>query len=326
VPARGAPAVPAAARRAARRLSQVDLRVGSALPFLLLVPLGWTGWLDTLGVAVEAAAGLSDHWPALAAALALKVLGPAERGWYRAPADLATATAFAGADEPVGGDALHALARHAGLLAPPLDAAVGQALVDGHTAGAPLVLAELAPGGGLVLLDGEGLFPVAWADDAAGLLPWLRRFPGERVAVRVGGALPEVLDVVSEAGIAVGDPDEARDRELLDRAGKVLDGLGSRPAVPLATDPALERSLTLAAGLGLAAIAWTLWGDREPTDPMLAVERLGSLDAAVRRTDELVRVRVPLGARHSDLSRHRLLGTVEGVPWLGGRPVQIEGG
>ena len=39
-----------------------------------------------------------------------------------------------------------------------------------------------------------------------------------------------------------------------------------------------------------------------------------------------VRVGLALGARHRDLYKKGMLASVEGVPWLGGRALEFEGG
>jgi hypothetical protein len=306
----GGPAVLAGAAPGLIGRPARESRISPVLPFLALVPLARTGWLDTLAVAVEAAK-LTDHWPTLAAAIAFKVLSPPEHGWRRSPEDLAAAAAFAGVGEPLAEGALPADAR---LLAPPLDAVLGRSLADGHRPGAPLVLTVAYQGDGLVLLDGEGLFPMAWADDAAGLASWLHACADARIVLGPG------------AGPWPAAQREPGDQDLLRRADLVLAELGRRPALPVAAGPDLERSLTLGAGAGLAAIAWTLWGEHEPTDPVLAIDRLASLGATVRHGGERMSVVIPLGARYFDLQRHGLLGEVREVPWLDGRTIEIVGG
>jgi hypothetical protein len=100
-----------------------------------------------------------------------------------------------------------------------------------------------------------------------------------------------------------------------------------RKAVAPGDGGALETSLALAAGVALADLSWSLW--REPTgdtDPLLAIERFGDLSAVVRFTSDEILVKLPLGKRSMDLSRHRRLDDVHGVPWLGGRIVRFSGG
>ena len=144
-----------------------DVEVASALPFLLLGPLAQIGYLPALAPALEPV-GLQAQTAAFAAALAYTALGPLERGWRRHPDDLAAAAAFAGLGAPVPGQALTEFARVASSALPALDAVVTRALAEGHTPGEPLILAGAQ--GGMLLLDREGLFPLAWADTVAGLL------------------------------------------------------------------------------------------------------------------------------------------------------------
>ncbi|GGR38725.1 hypothetical protein [Streptomyces netropsis] len=99
-----------------------------------------------------------------------------------------------------------------------------------------------------------------------------------------------------------------------------------RPGVRAGRAPALERTVTLAASCALADLAWQLWSDREPTDPVCALDRFADLGARVFFHDGTVEVRLPLGPRHADLYRHRLLPDVPDVPWLGGRTVVFTGG
>ena len=215
-----------------------------------------------------------------------------------------------------------------------------RALAEGHTAGEPLVLT----GGrdGLLLADREGMFPVAWTDTADGLLPaWnMCGSPPVLVAPGAAGALTELADAGVSFVVAAPPARGERWRRLphglwtndhenpalaryaggyqqaVDLAAELIRALArERAAVPLADGPALGRSLLLAAGLGLGTLAWTLWREREPTDPLLALERFADLSARVSFEPERVRVRLPLGPRHSDLSAHGLLADVPGVPW-----------
>ena len=294
---------------------------------------------------------MKSQTAAFATALAYTVLGPLERGWRRQPEDLAAAAAFAGLAAPVPGEELTEFARVAPPVLPGLDAVVTRALAEGHTAGEPLVLT----GGrdGLLLADREGMFPVAWTDTVDGLLPaWnMCGSPPVLVALDAAGALAELADAGVSFVVAAPPARGERWRRLphglwtndhenpalaryaggyqqaVDLAAELIRVLArERAAVPLADGPALGRSLLLAAGLGLGTLAWTLWREREQTDPLLALERFADLSARVSFEPERVRVRLPLGPRHSDLSAHGLLADVPGVPWFGGRVVEFSGG
>jgi hypothetical protein len=342
------------ARMAPSPTATTDANVSSALPFLLLGPLAQTGYLSAIAPALEPV-GLQAQTAAFATALAYAVLGPLERGWRRQPEALAAAAAFAGLDAPVPGSALTDFARVVGPALPALDAMVTRALAEGHTADEPLVLAsaEGQVGGGLLLLDQEGLFPVAWTDTLTGLLPAWRMCgsPPVLVSPTALGALRGLVAVGATFVVAAPpgrgerwrrlphrlwtndheNPALARHasgyRQAVDLAAELIKALTKeRAAVPLADGPALGRSLLLAAGLGLGTLAWTLWREREPTDPLLALERFADLSARVSFEPHGVRVRLPLGPRHSDLSVHGLLADVHGVPWFGDRVVEFSGG
>lgn len=111
------------------------------------------------------------------------------------------------------------------------------------------------------------------------------------------------------------------------RAARFVEALVElRPAVRTGQAPAVERTTTLAAGVALADLAWTLWSQREATDPVDALDRFADLGARVMVHDSTVEIRLPLGARHADLYRHRLLADVPDVPWFGGRTVVFTGG
>ena len=101
-----------------------------------------------------------------AAALGCTVLGPLRRGWLRDPADRTAAAAFAGLDD-LPDEAIGDLVRTGAAAAPVLDAVIALALCRGHSPDRPLLLAEVRgeAGGGLLLADQEGLFPISWTGD-----------------------------------------------------------------------------------------------------------------------------------------------------------------
>ena len=99
-----------------------------------------------------------------------------------------------------------------------------------------------------------------------------------------------------------------------------------RTSVAQGDAEALETSLSLAASVALADLSWTLWESDGDTDPLLALERFGDLDARVHWGPDEVLVKLPLGKRSADLSAHAVLGDVAGVPWFEGRVVRFSGG
>jgi hypothetical protein len=345
-----------------------EVEVASALPFLLASALHRIGLLDAIGPVLAGAGVLADG-PLFAAALAYKVLGVPGRGWLRAPPDRVTAAAFAGLSDEVPEEALVDFARRATPALPMLCGLVATSLCRGHEAGRPLLLAQAheGHGGGLLLVEPDGLFPIAWVDDVAALLPYWEAC-GRPVFLVGGGSLgataalaPVAVRHTRELAAArvplVSDTPPTRGERWLRLAGPrrfwgmglaeppagidlatlttTLDELVAlmavRRAVPLAeargtTNVAFERTLTLIATLGLGTIAWLLWRHREPPDPQLALARLGDLGALVRFEADAVRVRLPLGQRHTDLLEHDLLADVPDVVWLGGRTLTFSGG
>jgi hypothetical protein len=283
-------------------------RMSSALPFLVLVQLSRVGWIDVLTAGVEAG-GLSGHWSSLAAALAFSVLDEPGDGWRRSPRDRITAAAFAGLEIPF---VERAVPEDVALLAPPLDAVLGRTLADGHHPGDLLLLIPTGQSDELVLFDSTGMFPMAWGDNSDDLAGWLEACADSPVVTG--------LDAGPTAHVG------SEDHELPDRACAVLAAMRARRALPLTPQPVLERSFTLAAWSALASIGWTMWGADEPTDPLLTLHRLASLDARVHDEESQLRVVLPLGARYFALHEYRLLGEVASVPWLGGRSVEIVGG
>jgi hypothetical protein len=375
-----------AVTRAARVSGEVEVR--SALPFLAAAALARIGLLDAVGPALAQAGldptgaggdsarvlpaegratdgpttdgrttdGLATDAQLFAAALAYKVLTPPRRGWLRTDADRADAAAFAGLAGDVPEAALSGLARRAPGGLPALTGLLGLSVCAGHEPGRPLVLTQPAPecGGGLLLVEPDGLFPVAWVDEAEELLPYWAacdhppvllagrtvaagndRPAVGPVAVRhtralVDADVPLVSDTAPSRGerwhrLAGAGP--AVDLTLLTaRLDEMVTELTRRRAVPLATGPAVERALTVTAGIALGTIAWLLWRHREPADPQLALARLGDLGGVVRYDRDAVRLRLPLGRRHTDLLEHGLLADVADVVWLGGRTLILAGG
>jgi hypothetical protein len=340
VPASGpaAPVVPVAVG---------ETRTCGALPFLLAGPLARTGYLDALGPAL-AGVDLLDGAPLFAAALAYKVLGAPERGWRRTNADHATAAAFAGLDElPDLGD----FARRVGRALPVLDGLLASSVSRGHDPADPLLITGVDDG--LLLVDGQGTFPVAWSADVAGLLPHWTACGRPSVAVCDGPLPADCLRVLAAEGVDVvtdvrplrgdqltrlprrtplwtaGSPDPGLVAALPAHAARLAElvrALTMRRAVPRTADGALDRSALLAAGNALGLIAWTLWHERETPDPVLALTRFADLAATVRYGADTVHVRLPLGRRHADLLRHGLLADVPDVVWLGGRTLTFSGG
>ena len=330
-----------------------EVEVWSALPFLLAGPLARIGYLDAIGGALSGLE-MAGEAPSFATALAYKVLGVTERGWRRAERDTVAAAAFAGLATPVPSEDLAGFARRVGPALPVLDGILALSLCRGHEPGEPLLVT--AVGDRLLLVDAQGVFPIAWADGVAGFLPHWHACGRPPVLVCDSPLPPGCLWELAEAGVRLvtdvrplrGDPltrlswrsplwtssgadtDLRLAAELPGHAGRLADLVCAlvteRRAVPLAEDGGLERSVTLAAALGLGTMAWLLWRDKEVTDPVLALDRFADLDAVVRFERDAVRVRVPLGRRHADLLRAGLLSDVRGVGWLGGRTLTFSGG
>jgi hypothetical protein len=321
-----------------------ETRVGSVLPFLLAGPLARTGYLDAIGPALSGV-DLLDDAPLFAAALAYQVLGEPQRGWRRTPEDDVAAATFAGLDSVPD---LTGFARQAGPALPVLDGVLALSLCRGHDAAVPLLIAGVDDG--LLLVDAPGLFPVAWSSTVEGLLPHWEACGRPPVLVRDGPLPPACLRELAAAGVRFltdarplrDDPlTRLRSRTPLWTTGGVVEprlaaGLpaerldelvrtlfAARRAVPLARDHALDHSVALAASLALGMIAWQLWGGETP---VLTLTRFADLEATVRFTRDAVRVKIPLGRRHADLSRGGALTDVPDVVWLGGRTLTFSGG
>jgi hypothetical protein len=331
----------------------VPHRRALALPFLLLPALARRGTLDALAMAVDTT-GVRDAWPALATALAYKVLPSPGRGWRRAALDHDTAAAFADTATPVA-DA--EIARVGGRLHGALDG------VFRHLEIAAAADAEV----GFVLWRGQrdtyvvfavpGLFPVGCYASVAACADAIAV---HQRPVYVDAAAPRAVMAALDSGNCrfvtaasptrhepwrpVRSPDGRRwwtndfssappaaaapilETNAAD-AERIWPALfADRPAVARRTDLELDRLLSLAAAIALGDIAWNLWREREPPHPLLVLERFGDFDARVTSDATGVTVRVPLGRRHSDLMRHGLLGDLADIPWMGRRIVRVMGG
>lgn len=340
---------------------QIDIKVASALPFLLLGPLSRTGYLQVLSAVFEATQQRQEL-PCFALALARKVLEPPRRGSLRSADALTAASAFAGQAEAPTDASIAAVARALAAQVSPLDTVVGNVLTEGHTAGRPLLLQAAPSNGqsGWVLCEDDGLFPIAWAERIELLFPRLAALGSELLLVPEAAVMNDLLDRLDDAGFRfVTDAAPARDRTwralhggslrvwsnqrdgpalpLLRTAERLAPAAGAsaalwqtlavdRPGLPVASEAAVERSLALAAALALGTIAWTLWREREAVTPLLALQRFADLDARISFRPDRVQVHLPLGRRFTDLKQAGLLADVADVPWFGGRPLQFAQG
>lgn len=331
--------------------------VSSALPFLLLSVLSRTGYLETVSASLDAL-GLNSLLPAFAAALAFKVLDPPERGWRRTPRSIITASVFAGIQGEIDEASLVHCSRLLEGSLSPLNALLAESLMRGHAADQPLVLSPAAHG--LLLTDGEGVLPIAWAAQFSDLLPVLKQAPTAVLLTPIEVANPETLRQAHASGLSFltnAPPVRGEQWRVLTAPGAVRywtndtasqastlivfagrlqpmvqqsqtwwNELAARPGVPLAPDADFERTLALGAGVALGMIAWLLWRGREATSPLLALQRFADLDARVRFTKDTVQVRLPLGKRQQDLKASGLLKSVNDAPWYGGRTIEFAEG
>jgi hypothetical protein len=353
-----APGTGVIVRRRLEKSTHDHCPTASALPFLLLGALSRIGYFDALDVFLTAAES-SDDASLFATAFAYKALSAPERGWRRSAADVSSAAVFAGLEEPASNAALVEFSRRAIEFAPALDRVVTDSLARGHVEGQPLLLCEVA-GGDWLLAEVEGTFPVARSNSWDALLGTVERFGRPLLLVparSVGGGLltrlnDEGVRFVTDAVPTRGEPwrrvhrlpherwctndTETPDGQIVASARKLAsaheclqttwDELSIRPCVAPGDGGALETSLMLSMSVALADLSWRLWKDMGDTDPLLAMERFGNFEARIQFRPDAVLVKLPLGKRSLDLSRHRLLDDVASVPWFGGKVVRFSGG
>lgn len=342
--------------------SEWDVRIGCALPFLLLGPLIQMGYLTAVAAVLEAA-GIEEDAPLFAAALAYKVLDAPARGWQRTPASQLAAAVFAGCREHFEEELLVEFSGKIGSHTGALDLILADALIAGHAANASVLLcrADLPGSKSWLLVDTPGCFPIACCEQSKDILAFLDRLGRPIVLVPPDAAEPSLLADLNAAGVNfISKLPPARnerwrrvqqgpatlgwtnsqngDLELLQRAGRELDATTSeaqtlwqtlavsRPGVVNTYSSAFERSLTLAASVALGTISWQLWQTCGPTSPQQTLEGYDDFDAHVRFGPNSVVVCLPLGRRRSALYEAGLLASISDIPWFGDRRVEYEGG
>lgn len=267
-----------------------------ALPLLVVAQLARLDYLDVAAAALGAA-GLHEHPGVLGAALAAKVLPPPERGWRRHPAEHGAMAVAAGSPSIVAPDAFADLARLAGVVLDPLRSALETAYALGRAAGEPVTV--VPAGGAHLVTEAAGGLPIAWPADPA-----------------------ELTALLALLGNPSTDTSGAADAEALAAALQARSSLRPPGAPTSPHEAALERHLGVAAGTALGLLAADLWGEREDTTPLLALERLTGLESHVTVSDRDVVVRLPLGQRWLDLRRGGALRDAQ-VPWLPGRTLRF---
>ena len=297
------------------RAARLELEVASVLPFLLVGPLDDLGLLDVVAAAL-AGPGWADLLTAFAAALARKTLPAPTDGWLHQPEVAATVAAFTGKERPPDGATAERLSQVAWRWWPVVNEALTATLADLRTPGSPLVMAR--SGAGLVVADIDGVAPMLWdADVAAAERLW-----------ETCGRPPVVGDPGGPWAPSMSDEASAgNDWEAVDQLHWLVTLLAERPAGGRSgLAPGLDAPVGLLSGVVLAALAWELWHDHERPHPALALWRLGDLGGRVSLEPDRLVVRMPLGRRHADLADRRLLRTVDEVPWLPGRRLELVGG
>jgi hypothetical protein len=214
----------------------------------------------------------------------------------------------------------------------------------------PLLL--VAAGDDRLLVEVDGLFPMAWSSGLNATLAGCTAPIVVSVAAADSALLADLhargLRFITDApptrgehwrrlrhGRPLWSNDSHAADDVLARTAAALDVeedvvrlvgmLAARRASAFDETGALDRSLALAAGAALGDLAWTLWREREPTSPELALLRFRDLSATIRVLDDSVEVRLPRGPRQRDLERNTFLGEYH-APWLAGRALMVSSG
>ncbi|MCU7919039.1 MAG: hypothetical protein KZQ95_11855 [Candidatus Thiodiazotropha sp. (ex Epidulcina cf. delphinae)] len=330
--------------------SDIDTHVASALPYLILGTLHQLGYPQAVSATLESEAACSlAH--CLSAALASKLL-PVD-GEMDCQAKRHLIATFSLTELAPSPQAFAQFEHLIGSALSAADAGIYAGLLSGHTAGTPLLVCERNPG--WMLFDTQGMFPLTQGDGSDDLKASLQPFLRSVVMVPSASLSQALVDTILDSGGAfVTDAMPARGEAWIavDRARRfhahpdhpvpsacvrhfdacqtvalklLEDYLPARRLLPELPFPAIDTSTELAAGAGLADLAYRLWGDRESTHPLLAYERLHDLEARVRVDQHRVRVSLALGQRYFDLRDKGVLHQVAGVPWFAGRTLDFSG-
>ena len=183
-------------------LVDVELRVPSALPWLMLVPLHKVGYLRMLGAALELAR-LESQAGMFGAALAYKVTGADARLWRKSAATERLAAAAASQRDAV---SMPELSRFAQRIAPYcrlLDGQVMHAIVAGRSSDQPWLVHRLSSDllGSFAVIDPDGMFPVRWDANHEEVVDLVRATPGPDVLVPEDAADPVLLRHLDGSGV-----------------------------------------------------------------------------------------------------------------------------
>ena len=355
VPGRDHPSVMRRRVPPARQARREAVAVESVLPFIVTGILSRRNYFEGLRAALVCG-GLLEQSGCFAAALAYKLSPPPNRGWNRSAATRRLVAAMCGLDEPPDNSAMDAFLRGLSTVCAPLDASlwVGNRAVRKQ----PGILVEKLEDALWAVVDVASSQPLGWfsspedALNVADLLPgrlwWLAPgaadsdFPAalarrglRAVAFAVRPRLAEWLSAGDSC--FTNEPllrrraaelrrvfDDARDllavthAELIELRPLVLPARGQ-------IRRAAEYSIALAVCSALGDLGDTLWREREPSQPLLALRRFADLGGTVSIEDGRVLVRPALGRRFMDLREHGLLRDISGIPWWPGRRVEFAG-
>lgn len=337
-----------------RQPLRAPVAVDSVLPFIVMGILARGHYFDGLRAALASAA-LLDQSHCFGAAMAYKLAPPPRGGWDRSAATRCVAAVMCGQEEPPDNASMARFLRGLSATCAPLDAALLAPVRARRKS--PGILVDGAQSGGWMVLDIASAQPLLWCADSravlrlADLLPgrlwWLAPAAtdspllagltqGRLRAVALGASPPVAGWRAAGAGIWTNEPllcrHGARLQCVLDEARAVLaltdtECMTRRPLLVPAAGPAgpAEASIMLAVCSALGELAHTLWHGREPTQPLLALQRFADFGGTVSIEEERVLVRPVLGRRFMDVSGHGMLRDITGIPWWPGRRVEFAG-